>query len=211
MSWQTEAKKVAAGKWVRFDATTSSHSLLFIANPKKVQKESTQKGREGEVYFQMSFPVQEDGEDRILEPNKSLLTQLLEEDADEQIIGRELLIKCLDPPTNRAWRIRPVGQGITKPTWTGKKEEPDEEEKSTKYAVDRQKDEREARKEAPADDEPPAIKEAPAQDDGGKEKFKTEVAKRTRKRKEAEKVVAETEPAGNGNEEHENGDEAEES
>lgn len=171
MTWKTDAKRVAAGKWIRFDSTTPQHTLLFIGEPKKVEKESTLPNSKGEKYFQMSFPVEEDGEAKILEPNKSLLTQLIEEDDEEDIIGAEFLIKCLNPEKKTQWKIRRIVTGLSavKPKPTQKEEEEQEEP------------------------EPEPIKEAEDQDKKAKEKFKKEVAKRAKKVKVQEEAAKEAE------------------
>lgn len=120
-SWTAKAKKIAAGKWIKFDSAQPQHILVFVGEPKEVEKTSQMGPTKGEVYYQMSFPVLEDGNERILEPNRSLLVQLIEEDEEESIIGAEFLIKCLNPEKRTQWklkRIAGVGSGIesyTKP------------------------------------------------------------------------------------------------
>jgi len=127
MSWKENAKKITSGRWIRFDADTPEHVLFFVAEPVLVHK-TVQKGpRAGEQYDQMSFPVREDGEDRILEPNRSLLTQLIAEDDIKPILGRTLAIRCLDLQSKRNWRVTAVGvQSSVSRSWTG--DEPEEEE-----------------------------------------------------------------------------------
>ena len=164
MSWKSDAKKVAAGKWIRFDSSTPQHTLLFVGEPKKVEKESTLPGSKGEIYFQMSFPVEEDGESKILEPNKSLLTQLIEEDDEEDIIGAEFLIKCLNPEKKTQWKIRRIKSDISVATERAAKKKPEPEEEP----------------------EPEVIPDVEEQDAKAKEKFKTEVKKRARKAKKQE-------------------------
>lgn len=171
MSWKSDAKKVAAGKWIRFDSSTPQHTLLFVGEPKKVEKESTLPGSKGEIYFQMSFPVEEDGESKILEPNKSLLTQLIEEDDEEDIIGAEFLIKCLNPEKKTQWKIRRIKSDISVATERAAKKKPEPEEEP----------------------EPEVIPDVEEQDKKAKEKFKKEVAKRSKKAKEQEKKVQEEE------------------
>ena len=129
-SWTAKAKKIAAGKWIRFDAANPQHTLTFIGEPEEVEKVSQQGPTKGETYKQMSFPVLLDGEEKILEPNKSLLTQLIEEDEEEPIIGAELLIKCLNPEKKTQWKIRRIaGSHADIQTWKKqKKPEPEEEE-----------------------------------------------------------------------------------
>lgn len=171
MSWKSDAKKVAAGKWIRFDSSTPQHTLLFVGEPKKVEKESTLPGSKGEIYFQMSFPVEEDGESKILEPNKSLLTQLIEEDDEEDIIGAEFLVKCLNPEKKTQWKIRRIKSDISVATERAAKKKPEPEEEP----------------------EPEVIPDVEEQDKKAKEKFKKEVAKRSKKAKEQEKKVQEEE------------------
>ena len=135
-SWTTKAKKIAAGKWIRFDAANPSHTLTFVGEPTEVEKVSQQGPSKGEKYMQMSFPVLLDGEEKILEPNRSLLTQLIEEDEEEDIIGAELFIKCLNPEKKTQWKIRRIARSKGEITSYQKKEtecpnnDQDEEEPS---------------------------------------------------------------------------------
>jgi hypothetical protein len=109
------------------------------------------------------FPV--DGEEKILSvTQRSLLRQLIEEEETEPLPGRTLMIKCLDLKSKKEWKIREVKATGTIQSFNSEKVEDTGEEK-----------------------EPEAIKEAPAQDTKAREKFKGEVQKRTKKRKEAEK------------------------
>jgi len=169
-NWTKEAKKVAAGKWIKFDSQQPSHVLTFYAEPTKVTKVSQMGPTKGEEYTQMSFPVLLDGEEQVLEPNRSLLTQLIEEDEDRPIIGAEFLIKCLNPEKKTQWKIRRIsgaGSGIesySKPTPAAREEEPEEE--------------------------PETVKEVPADKD--KEKF-MEGVKQTKAKKE-KKAKKEAEP-----------------
>ena len=130
MGWTKEAKKLAAGKWIRFDAANPQHVLTFIGEPTKVEKVSQMGPSKGEVYYQMSFPVLLDGDEKILEPNRSLLTQLIEEDEEQSIIGAEFLIKCLNPEKKTQWKLRRIagaGSGIES---YKKKAEPDQEDET---------------------------------------------------------------------------------
>ena len=137
-NWTKEAKKVAAGKWIKFDSQQPSHVLTFYAEPTKVTKVSQMGPTKGEEYTQMSFPVLLDGEEKVLEPNRSLLTQLIEEDEESPIIGAELLIKCLNPEKKTQWKIRRIsgeGSGIesySKPKPAAREEEPEEEPEPVK-------------------------------------------------------------------------------
>ena len=115
MGWTKEAKKLAAGKWIKFDAANPQHVVTFIGEPTKVEKISQMGPSKGEVYYQMSFPVLLEGDEKILEPNRSLLTQLIEEDEEQSIIGAEFLIKCLNPEKKTQWKLRRIagsGSGI---------------------------------------------------------------------------------------------------
>lgn len=169
-NWTKEAKKIAAGKWIKFDSQQPSHVLTFYAEPTKVTKVSQMGPTKGEEYTQMSFPVLLDGEEKVLEPNRSLLTQLIEEDEESPIIGAEFLIKCLNPEKKTQWKIRRIsgaGSGIesySKPTPAAREEEPEEE--------------------------PETVKEVPADKD--KEKF-MEGVKQTKAKKE-KKAKKEAEP-----------------
>ena len=130
MGWTTKAKKIAAGKWVRFDAATPQHVVTFIGEPEEVEKESQQGPTKGEKYKQRSFPVLVEGEEKKLEPNRSLLVQLIEEDEEEEIIGAEFLIKCLNPDKKTQWKLRRIagaGSGIES---YKKKAEPDQEDET---------------------------------------------------------------------------------
>jgi hypothetical protein len=140
-SWTVKAKKIAAGKWIRFDAANPQHTLTFVGEPEEVTKTSQQGPTKGETYKQMSFPVLLDGEEKILEPNKSLLTQLIEEDEEEPIIGAELLIKCLNPEKKTQWKIRRIAKGKDQITAYESKKEPEiepEDEELEEIAQDSQ-------------------------------------------------------------------------
>ena len=174
-NWTKSAKKIAAGKWIRFDAQNPQHTLMFVGEPQVVEKVSQMGLSKGEKYSQMSFPVLLDGEEKILEPNRSLLTQLIEEDEEETIIGAELLIKCLNPEKKTQWKIRRIARGHGDiQTWEKqKKPEPEEEE------------------------EEEAEEKKPAQDSKDKEKFMAEVKKRKVKKAKKEEKLAEPESEGN--------------
>lgn len=173
--WTAEAKKVAAGKWVRFDVANPIHTLTFLGEPEKVQKTSQQGPTAGEKYFQMSFPVLLEGEEKILEPNRSLLTQLIEEDEEETIIGAELMIKCLNPEKKTQWKIRRIaGSHNDVQTWMKQKKPAQEEE-----------------------EEEEAEEKKPAKDDKDKEKFMAEVEKRKKKKSKKEEKPAEPESEDN--------------
>lgn len=170
LSWREKAKKIAAGKWIRFDAANPQHTLTFVGEPEEVTKTSQQGPTKGETYKQMSFPVLLDGEEKILEPNKSLLTQLIEEDEEEPIIGAELLIKCLNPEKKTQWKIRRIAKGkdqISAYEEKRKTEPKDEDNQSEERAKD-------------------------TEENKDKEKF-MEGVKKVQKKKE-KKVTAETEP-----------------
>jgi len=107
-SWTAKAKKIAAGKWVRFDAANPQMVVTFVGEPEEVEKESQQGPTKGEKYKQMSFPVLVEGEEKRLEPNRSLLVQLIEEDEEEPIIGAAFLIKCLNPDKKTQWKLRRI-------------------------------------------------------------------------------------------------------
>lgn len=174
-NWTKSAKKIAAGKWIRFDAQNPQHTLMFVGEPQVVEKVSQMGPNKGEKYSQMSFPVLLDGEEKILEPNRSLLTQLIEEDEEETIIGAELLIKCLNPEKKTQWKIRRIaGSHDDIKIWTKqKKPEPEEEE------------------------EEEAEEKKPAQDSKDKEKFMAEVKKRKVKKAKKEEKLVEPESEGN--------------
>ena len=166
--WKIKAKKMMQGKWIRFDAETPAWTVTFEGEPQVVEKTAQTGPNKGETYEQMSFPVSVDGEPKLLEPNRSLLAYIVDEDNQEDIIGRSFIIKCLDLKGKRQWKMTEVAGD--KPSWTGKKQtakeekEEEEEEKSKKKAAEEKKD---------------------------KEKFRKEVQKRTKARKEAEQ---QTEP-----------------
>ena len=124
MSWQDKAKKIARGRWIKFDQAMPEHVLYFSTEPEEVEKTVQTGDRKGEKFRQMSFPVNEDGEKRILEPNRSLLAQLIEEDSIKPIIGRTLKIKCLDLKGMRNWSIRAADtqEEVTR-IWNGEQKE----------------------------------------------------------------------------------------
>lgn len=174
-NWTKQAKKVAAGKWIRFDAQNPQYTLLFLGEPQVVTKTSQLGPTKGEQYTQMSFPVLCDGDEKILEPNRSLLTQLIEEDEEETIIGAELLIKCLNPEKKTQWKIRRIA-GSHEDIQTWKKQpraEPEEEEEEKEKPVKK------------------------AQDSKDKDKFMAEVSKRRKAKPKKEPIV--TEPEGETN------------
>ena len=164
--WKAKAKKMMQGKWIRFDAETPAWTVTFEDEPEVVTKTAQTGPNKGETYEQMSFPVSVEGEPKLLEPNRSLLAYIVDEDTQEDIIGRSFIIKCLDLKGKRQWKMT-EGAG-DKPNWTGKKQSDKEEEKEEK-------------------EEKPKKKTADEKKD--KEKFKKEVAKRTKARKEEEKAV----------------------
>ena len=174
-NWTKSAKKIAAGKWIRLDAQNPQYTLMFVGEPQVVEKVSQMGPSKGEKYSQMSFPVLLDGEEKILEPNRSLLTQLIEEDEEETIIGAELLIKCLNPEKKTQWKIRRIA-GSHEDIQTWKKQ----------------------KKPAPEEEEEEDEKHAPkAQDSKDKEKF-MEGVKKTRAKK-AKKEPEAAEPEGEPN------------
>ncbi|DBA35241.1 TPA_asm: hypothetical protein vir530_00017 [dsDNA virus vir530] len=166
MGWTKQAKKDAVGKWIKFDEEHPAWTVLFMGDPKIVEKISTMGERKGEAYNAYEFPVEVEGEGKILSvTQRSLLRQLIEEEETEPLVGRTLMIKCLDLKTKKEWKIREVKAPGIGQDWAAKKEAAPEEEA-----------------------EPEPIKEASEQDDKAKEKFKKEVEKRTRKRKAAAKT-----------------------
>ena len=165
MGWTKQAKKDAVGKWIKFDEEHPAWTCLFLGDPKIVEKVSTMGERKGEVYNAYEFPVEVEGEEKILSvTQRSLLRQLIEEEEEEPLPGRTLMIKCLDLKTKKEWKIREVKAEGSLETWKGKKPEAEKAEKKEKSAP-------------PAEDE----------EKKDKEKFKQEVAKRTTARKKAEK------------------------
>jgi len=180
--WVKKGKKIAAGKWLRFDADTPKHIVTFVGEPEVVTKVSQMGPSKGEEYEQLSFPVEEEGDAKILEPNKSLLRLLIEEEEDESIIGRTFEIKCLDTQRKQTWKIREVAGETLRKQWT--KEEPSEEEE---------------------EEEKPKRKPRAKKVDKEKEKFMEEVHKRMERqadeRMEDEPEVGDSEEfAGDGEE-----------
>ena len=173
-NWRQQAKKMVQGKWLRFDAETPSHVVTFVAEPTEIEKTAQQGPQAGETYKQMSFPVEVDGEPRLLEPNRSLLKYIIEEDEEQDVVGRTFLIKCLDLKGKRQWKMIEQGRGVTSQSWAGEKKPQTEVE------------------------EPEKPKKKPrATPDKDKEKFKAEVEKKTKARKaqeeEAERETEENE------------------
>ena len=123
MSWTKQAKKDAMGRWIKFDEEHPSWTMTFLGDPKRVEKTSTMGDRKGEVYYAYEFPVEVDGEEKILSATqRSLINQLAEEHDEEPLPGRTLMIKCLDLRTKREWKIREVKAEGSLETWKGKKE-----------------------------------------------------------------------------------------
>ena len=175
--WRKQAKKLMTGKWLKFDAENPAWTVTFVGEPQVVEKTAQQGPNAGEVYQQMSFPVEVNGEPKLLEPNRSLLAYIMDEDSTEDIMGRTFLIKCLDLKGKRQWKMIEQGRGVASQSWTGEKkpqaeaEEPEKPKKKTRAAPDKDK-----------------------------EKFKKEVAKKTAERKaqedEAEREIEENEDIG---------------
>jgi len=170
MGWTKQAKKDAVGKWIKFDEEHPAWTCLFLGDPKIVEKVSTMGERKGEVYNAYEFPVEVEGEEKILSvTQRSLLRQLIEEEEEEPLPGRTLMIKCLDLKTKKEWKIREVKAEGSLESWKGKKADAGEAEKKDKSAP-------------PADDEK----------DKDKAKFKEEVAKRTAARRKPKKTETES-------------------
>ena len=170
-NWRKKGKKLAQGKWIRFDESSPKWIVTFVGEPTVVEKTAQSGPNAGEKYEVMSFPVEVDGEDKILEPNRSLLLVMMDEDEDEEIIGRTFMIKCLDLKNKRSWKMVEQDAPIsTKKKKTAKEEEEDEGEEEEEE------------------------KEMVIEEDNEKKKFKAEVAKRTAARKKKEKAKAGDEP-----------------
>ena len=172
--WRKQAKKLMTGKWLKFDAENPSWIVTFQGEPAVVTKTTQQGPNAGEEYQQMSFPVEVNGEPKLLEPNRSLLAYIMDEDSTEDIIGKTFLIKCLDLKGKRQWKMIEQGKGVTSRSWAGEKKTQEEAE------------------------EPEKPKKKPrAVPDKDKEKFKREVAKKTAERKaQEEEEERETEEDG---------------
>jgi hypothetical protein len=170
-NWRKKAKKLTQGKWIRFDESTPKWVVTFVGEPTVVEKTAQTGPNAGEKYEVMSFPIEVDGEDKILEPNRSLLLVMSDEDEDDEILGKTFLIKCLDLKNKRSWKMveqeAPISARKNK---TVKEEELDIES-------------------VQEDEEEPEVEEEKA-----KKKFKAEVAKRTTARKKkAQEKAGETE------------------
>ena len=185
-NWRKKAKKLTQGKWIRFDESTPKWVVTFVGEPTVVEKTAQTGPNAGEKYEVMSFPIEVDGEDKILEPNRSLLLVMSDEDEDDEILGKTFLIKCLDLKNKRSWKMVEQEAPISaKKNKTVKDEELDVES-------------------VQEDEEEPEVEEEKA-----KKKFKAEVAKRTATRKkkaqekagETENVSQDEETSGEGREE----------
>ena len=166
-NWRKKAKKLTQGKWIRFDESNPKWIVTFVGEPTVVVKTAQSGPNAGEKYEVMSFPIEVDGEDKILEPNRSLLLVMSDEDEDDEILGKTFLIKCLDLKNKRSWKMVEQEAPISaKKNKTVKDEELDVEP-------------------VQEDEEEPEVEEEKA-----KKKFKAEVAKRTatRKKKAQEKA-----------------------
>lgn len=127
MNWQAKARKMSEGRWVKFDESNPSRIIKFLGEPETVTKTVQTGPRKGEQYEVLSFPVEVDGEEKILEPNRSLLLIMLEEDEEREIIGRTFKIKCLDPSTKRSWKMVELRDQL--PAVSTKKENDTDKEK----------------------------------------------------------------------------------
>jgi len=166
-NWRKKAKKLTQGKWIRFDESTPKWIVTFVGEPTVVEKTAQSGPNAGEKYEVMSFPVEVNGEDKILEPNRSLLLVMSDEDEDDEIIGKTFLIKCLDLKNKRSWKMVEQEAPIS-----AKKNKPVKDEELDVESVQEEEEE-------------PEVEEEKA-----KKKFKAEVAKRTatRKKKAQEKA-----------------------
>ena len=126
-NWRNKGKKLAQGKWIRFDEATPKWVITFVGEPTVVEKTAHTGPNKGETYEVLSFPIEVDGEDKILEPNRSLLLVMMDEDEDEEIIGRTFMIKCLDLKNKRSWKMVEQDAPLA---GKKKKAKTDEEEKS---------------------------------------------------------------------------------
>ena len=185
-NWRKKAKKLTQGKWIRFDESNPKWIVTFVGEPTVVEKTAQSGPNAGEKYEVMSFPIEVDGEDKILEPNRSLLLVMSDEDEDDEIIGKTFLIKCLDLKNKRSWKMVEQEAPIS-----AKKNKPVKEEELDIESVQEEEEE-------------PEVEEEKA-----KKKFKAEVAKRTAARKkkakdktgEGENVSQDEETSGESGEE----------
>lgn len=153
MGWTKQAKKDAIGRWIKFDEEHPSWTVTFLADPQIVEKTSTMGDRKGEKYNSYEFPVEADGEEKILSvTQKSLLRQLVEEEEEEPLPGRTLQIKCLDLKTKKEWKIREVKATGTVQSWAGK-ENDDKDKEKFMDGVEKKKASRKKKKEAEAENE----------------------------------------------------------
>lgn len=172
-NWRNKGRKIAEGKWIRFDAAMKERDITFLAEPEVVEKTVQNGDRKGETYEAMSFKVECDGEDKILEPNRSLLTILMDEDEDCSIIGETFRIKSINAPKNTSWRVTRISDNpLEESTKKKKKPEPEDEDD---------------------EEEEKAIEEAKAKE---KAKFKKEVEKRTKARAKKKAEAKEEEEHG---------------
>ena len=130
MGWTNQAKKDAVGRWIKFDEEHPSWTVTFLADPQIVEKISTLGDRKGEAYNSYEFPVQVEGEEKILSvTQKSLLRQLIEEEEEDPLPGRTLVIKCLDLKKKTQWKIKEVAAPDNITNWKGDKEVGQDKEK----------------------------------------------------------------------------------
>lgn len=170
-NWRNKGKKLAQGKWIRFDEATPKWVITFVGEPTVVEKTAQTGPNKGETYEVLSFPIEVDGEDKILEPNRSLLLVMMDEDEDEEIIGRTFMIKCLDLKNKRSWKMVEQEAPLTP------------KKKSKNNKAEEEEEEEETEEEKPTEEE-----------EKEKKKFKAEVAKRMAARKKKEKAKAGDEP-----------------
>jgi len=71
MSWTKQAKKDALGRWIKFDEEHPAWTMTFLGDPKRVEKTSTMGDRKGEIYYAYEFPVEVEGEEKILSATQS--------------------------------------------------------------------------------------------------------------------------------------------
>jgi len=117
-NWKERAVKIAAGKFIKFDVNNPSMVITFMGEPTEKEMEST--FRKGEVYSVLNFPVEVDGEDKILTPAKGLLRLIIDEDNELDIMGRTFRVKMIGEGKSVSWSLREMPKPARQTAWSPK-------------------------------------------------------------------------------------------
>ena len=113
MTWQSKARELSEGKWIKFTPERNARTVTFLGEPDVKTMKSTFPPYEN--YDVMEFPVETEGRQKILSPPQGLLRLIIEEDEEESIMGRTFLIKMLLQGKTKIWKLKEVAGQRTIP------------------------------------------------------------------------------------------------